>query len=78
MELIREPLHVDFYIDSKRRTDKERAAVSQHIQEYKKCYVLSLQLRTATYGSISTIVCGNDFPENLLYLHPIKLSKWGN
>ncbi len=35
MGLIREPLDVDFYVQSKPLTKKEREAISQHIQEYK-------------------------------------------
>jgi hypothetical protein len=36
MGLIREPLDVDFYVDSKPLTAKERLAISQHIRDYKK------------------------------------------
>ena len=35
MGLIREPLDVDFYVQSKPLTKKEMEAISQHIQEYK-------------------------------------------
>lgn len=35
MSLIREPLDVDFYVQSKPLTIKEREAISKHIQEYK-------------------------------------------
>ena len=36
MGLIREPLDVDFYVDPKPLTKKEKEAISKHIQEYKK------------------------------------------
>jgi hypothetical protein len=36
MGLIKEPLDVDFYVDPKPLTKKEREAISQHIREYKK------------------------------------------
>ncbi|HEX4374935.1 MAG TPA: hypothetical protein VHZ50_16645 [Puia sp.] len=35
MELIREPLDVDFYVDPKPLTNEERQKISQHIREYK-------------------------------------------
>jgi len=35
MGLINEPLGVDFYVDPKPLTDKERELISQHIREYK-------------------------------------------
>ena len=35
MGLIKEPLGVDFYVDPKELTDKERDLISQHIREYK-------------------------------------------
>ena len=35
MGLIKEPLDVDFYVQSKTLTDKERAMISQHILAYK-------------------------------------------
>jgi hypothetical protein len=35
MGLIKEPLGVDFYVDPKPLTDKERELISQHIREYK-------------------------------------------
>lgn len=36
MGLIREPLDVDFYVDPKPLTAKEKLEISQHIREYKK------------------------------------------
>lgn len=36
MGLIREPLDVDFYVDPKPLTKKEREAISKHIREYKE------------------------------------------
>ena len=36
MGLIKEPLGVDFYVDSKPLTNKEREAISKHIREYKE------------------------------------------
>jgi hypothetical protein len=36
MGLIKEPLGVDFYVDPRPLTKKEREAISQHIREYKK------------------------------------------
>ena len=35
MGLIKEPLDVDFYVDSRPLTKKEREAISKHIREYK-------------------------------------------
>ena len=35
MGLIKEPLDVDFYVESKALTQKEREAISEHIREYK-------------------------------------------
>jgi|GEM_PF-447604 len=35
MGLIKEPLDVDFYVEPKTLTDKERQLISQHIKEYK-------------------------------------------
>ena len=35
MGLIREPLDVDFYVDSRPLTKEEREKISQHIREYK-------------------------------------------
>lgn len=36
MGLIREPLDVDFYVDPKPLTEKEKLEISQHIRDYKK------------------------------------------
>jgi len=36
MGLIREPLDVDFYVDSRPLTKEERAKISKHIREYKE------------------------------------------
>ena len=36
MGLIKEPLGVDFYVDPRPLTKKERAAISKHIREYKE------------------------------------------
>lgn len=36
MGLIKEPLGVDFYVDPKPLTKKEREAISKHIREYKE------------------------------------------
>ncbi len=35
MGLIKEPLDVDFYVEPKTLTDKEREAISEYIREYK-------------------------------------------
>lgn len=35
MGLIKEPLDVDFYVEPKTLTDKEREGISQYIREYK-------------------------------------------
>ena len=35
MGLIKEPLDVDFYVEPKTLTNKEREAISQYIREYK-------------------------------------------
>jgi hypothetical protein len=36
MGLIKEPLGVDFYVESRRLTKKEKEAISKHILEYKE------------------------------------------
>ena len=36
MGFIKEPLGVDFYVDPKPLTKKEREAISKHIREYKE------------------------------------------
>jgi hypothetical protein len=36
MGLIKEPLDVDFYVESRPLTKKEREAISRHILEYKE------------------------------------------
>ena len=36
MGLIKEPLDVDFYVDPRPLTKKEREAISKHIREYKE------------------------------------------
>ncbi len=36
MGLIKEPLDVDFYVDPRPLTKKEREAISQHIRKYKE------------------------------------------
>jgi len=36
MGLIKEPLGVDFYVDPRQLTKKEKEAISQHIREYKE------------------------------------------
>jgi hypothetical protein len=36
MGLIKEPLGVDFYVDPRPLTKKEREAISKHIREYKE------------------------------------------
>jgi hypothetical protein len=36
MGLIKEPLDVDFYVDPKPLTKKEREAISQHIRDYRE------------------------------------------
>ncbi len=36
MGLIKEPLDVDFFVDPRPLTKKEREAISQHIREYKE------------------------------------------
>lgn len=36
MGLIKEPLDVDFYVDPRSLTLKEKAAISQHIIDYRK------------------------------------------
>ncbi len=35
MGLVKEPLEVDFYVEPKALTQKEREAISQYIREYK-------------------------------------------
>ena len=35
MELMREPLDFDFYVDPRPLTKEEREKISQHIREYK-------------------------------------------
>jgi hypothetical protein len=36
MGLIKEPLDVDFYVDPRSLTKKEKEAISKHIREYKE------------------------------------------
>lgn len=36
MGLIKEPLDVDFYVDPRPLTKKEKEAISKHIREYKE------------------------------------------
>jgi hypothetical protein len=48
MGLIREPLYVDFYVESKPLTEKEREMISQHIREYKEKMANSKSRSTAT------------------------------
>ena len=48
MGLIKEPLGVDFYVDPKPLTDKERELISQHIREYKAKMAKPQRRRTAT------------------------------
>jgi len=35
MGLIKEPLDIDFYVDTEPLTDEERVMISKYIQEYK-------------------------------------------
>jgi hypothetical protein len=35
MGLIKEPLDIDFYVDTEPLTDEERAMISKYIQDYK-------------------------------------------
>jgi len=48
MGLIKEPLGVDFYVDSKPLTDKERELISQHIRDYKVKMAKSENRRTSS------------------------------
>lgn len=47
MGLIKEPLGVDFYVDSRPLTKKEREAISKHIREYKE-KMMKRKTRTTT------------------------------
>ena len=48
MGLIKEPLGVDFYVDSRPLTKKEREAISKHIREYKEKMAKRKSRRTIT------------------------------
>ncbi|MGC4103618.1 hypothetical protein [Ferruginibacter sp.] len=47
MGLIKEPLDVDFYVDPKPLTKKEREAISNHILQYKQKMANRKKRRTA-------------------------------
>ncbi len=46
MGLIREPLDVDFYVDPRPLTNKEREMISRHISEYKAKMKKQLKRKT--------------------------------
>jgi hypothetical protein len=48
MGLIKEPLDVDFYVDPRPLTKKEKEAISQHIREYKKKMIKRKSRRTVS------------------------------
>lgn len=48
MGLIKEPLGVDFYVDPKILTEKERERISEHIREYKAKALKRSGRRTVT------------------------------
>jgi hypothetical protein len=48
MGLIKEPLGVDFYVDPRPLTKKEREAISKHIREYKEKMAKRKSHRTIT------------------------------
>jgi hypothetical protein len=48
MGLIKEPLDVDFYVDPRLLTKKEREAISQHIREYKEKMAAHKRRRTVS------------------------------
>lgn len=56
MGLIKEPLGVDFYVDPKPLTDKEREQITQHIREYKAKMAKRESRRTATKKKVQNKV----------------------
>ncbi len=46
MGLIKEPLDVDFFVEPKSLSQKEREAISQHIREYKAKMAKGKSLKT--------------------------------
>ncbi|MBX9784620.1 MAG: hypothetical protein K2X48_15125 [Chitinophagaceae bacterium] len=55
MGLIKEPLNVDFYVDPKPLTKKEREAISKHIREYKEKMAKNKR-RLATSGKKAPVL----------------------
>ena len=56
MGLIKELLGVDFYVDPKPLTNKERELISQHIREYKSKMAKRESRRTATKKKVQNKV----------------------
>lgn len=52
MGLIKEPLGVDFYVDPRPLTKKEREAISKHIREYKEKMAKNKRHRTVPRKSV--------------------------
>ena len=52
MGLIKEPLDVDFYVDPRPLTKKEKEAISKHIREYKE-KIAKRKKRRATKKNVS-------------------------
>ncbi len=55
MGLIKEPLDVDFYVEPKALTEKERQLISQHIKEY-KAKMAKRKSRKATVQSKAVVM----------------------
>ncbi|MFI5133139.1 MAG: hypothetical protein ACHQEB_02330 [Chitinophagales bacterium] len=55
MGLIKEPLDVDFYVDPRPLTKKEREAISKHIREYKEKMAKRKNRRAVTKKRILAI-----------------------
>lgn len=52
MGLIKEPLDVDFYVDPRPLTKKEKEAISQHIREYKEKMAKRKNRRTVSKKNV--------------------------
>lgn len=55
MGLIREPLDVDFYVDPKPLTAKEKLEISEHIRAYKKKMAKRKLKETTSKKKVSTV-----------------------
>ena len=55
MGLIREPLDVDFYVDPKPLTAKEKLEISEHIRAYKRKMAKRKLKETTSKKKVSTV-----------------------